>query len=78
MDNGGHVQVRKEALRLIKDTELAENLKQGEYFVWTVYFDDGTSKRIKVKSDEFDPYSYYAKKNQVVVNVEYDWTTHND
>jgi hypothetical protein len=75
LDNGGHVQVRKEALKLIK-SEVDESLKDNEYFVWTVYFDDGTSKRIKVKSDEFDPYAYYARKNQVVVNVDYDWTIH--
>ena len=75
LDNGGHVQVRKEALKLIK-SEIDESLKDNEYFVWTVYFDDGTSKRIKVKSDEFDPYAYYARKNQVVVNVDYDWSIH--
>jgi hypothetical protein len=75
LDNGGHVQVRKEALRLIT-SEIDESLKDNEYFVWTVYFDNGTSKRIKVKSDEFDPYAYYARKNQVVVNVDYDWSIH--
>ena len=73
LDNGSHVQVRKEALRLVR-SELAESLKRGEYYVWTVYFDDGSQKRIKVTSDEFDPYEYYAKKNQVVVNVDYDWS----
>jgi len=73
LDNGSHVQVRKEALRLIKN-ELDESLRPGEYYVWTVYFDDGSHKRIKVNSDEFDPYAYYAKKNQVVVNVDYDWS----
>ena len=76
LDNGSHIQVRKEALRLIKDEELAESLKKGEYFIWTVYFDDGTSKRIKVTSDEFDPYEYYANQNKVVVNVDYDWSIH--
>lgn len=73
LDNGSHVQVRKEALRLVQ-SELAESLKPGEYYIWTVYFDDGSQKRIKVNSDEFDPYAYYAKKNQVVVNVDYDWS----
>jgi hypothetical protein len=73
LDNGSHVQVRKEALRLVQG-ELAESLKRGEYYIWTVYFDDGSQKRIKVTSDEFDPYEYYAKKNQVVVNVDYDWS----
>jgi len=73
LDNGGHIQVRKEMLRLIKD-EVNESLRPGEYYVWTVYFDDGTSKRIKVTSDEFDPYAYYAKQNKVVVNVDYDWS----
>ena len=50
-----------------------ESLKQGEYYVWTVYFDDGTKKRIKVTSDEFDPYEYYAKQKKNVVNVDYNW-----
>jgi Zn ribbon nucleic-acid-binding protein len=60
------------ALRLVK-SEMTESLKKGEYYVWTVYFDDGTSKRIKVPSDEFDPYEYYKKQNKVVVNVDYNW-----
>ena len=53
--------------------DINESLKRGEYFIWTVYFDDGTKKRIKVSSDEFDPVEYYAKKNMVVVNVDYNW-----
>ena len=60
------------ALRLVK-SEMNEGLKKGEYYVWTVYFDDGSSKRIKVPSDEFDPYEYYKKQNKVVVNVDYNW-----
>jgi hypothetical protein len=50
-----------------------ESLKKGEYYVWTVYFDDGSNKRIKVTSDEFDPYEYYAKQKKNVVNVDYNW-----
>jgi len=50
-----------------------ESLKKGEYYVWTVYFDDGSSKRIKVTSDEFDPYEYYAKQKKNVINVDYNW-----
>jgi len=50
-----------------------ESLKKGEYFIWTVYFDDGSSKRIKVTSDEFDPYEYYAKQKKNVINVDYNW-----
>jgi len=53
-----------------------EDLKQGEFYVWTVYFDDGSSKRIKVTSDEFDPYEYYAKEKKNVVNVDYNWNKH--
>lgn len=66
----------QELLKQMNADNINESLKQGEYYVWTVYFDDGSQKRIKVKSDEFDPYEYYAKKNQVVVNVDYDWSIH--
>jgi hypothetical protein len=57
--------------------EGGNDLKPGEYYIWTVYFDDGSNKRIKVKDPKFDPVKYYANKNQVVVDVEYSWETHN-
>lgn len=73
LDDGGQANnLPGTALRLVK-SEMTESLKKGEYYVWTVYFDDGTSKRIKVPSDEFDPYEYYKKQNKVVVNVDYSW-----
>jgi hypothetical protein len=55
-----------------------DELEQGQYYIWTVYFDDGNNKRVKVTSDKFDAKAYYSKKNKVVVNVDYDWTIHND
>jgi hypothetical protein len=64
----------QELLSQMAPANVNESLKPGEYYIWTVYFDDGSQKRIKVNSDEFDPYAYYAKKNQVVVNVDYDWS----
>ena len=63
----------QELLSQMNESNINESLKRGEYYVWTVYFDDGTSKRIKVPSDEFDPYEYYKKQNKVVVNVDYSW-----
>jgi hypothetical protein len=65
------------------DAMLAEaiekgTLQPGQYYIWTVYFDDGSKQRIKVTKDNFDPKAYYAKKNKVVINVDYDWTAHND
>lgn len=52
-------------------------LKPGQYYIWTVYFDDGTNTKIKVTKDNFDPKAYYAKKNKVVINVDYNWEPHN-
>ena len=62
---------------LAEAIEKNSELQPGQYYIWTVYFDDGSSKRIKVTKDTFDPKAYYAKKNQVVVNVDYDWAVHN-
>ena len=67
--------------QLRKDHSLSEadeksELQPGEYFIWTVYFDDGSQKRIKVTSENFDPKAYYAKQNKVVVNVDYNWEAH--
>jgi hypothetical protein len=44
-----------------------------QYYVWRIYFDDGSNKLIKVTSKDFDPEAYYAKQNKVVVNVDYNW-----
>ena len=62
---------------LAETIEKGGDLQPGQYYIWTVYFDDGSKKRIKVTKDNFDPKAYYAKKNQVVINTDYDWTVHN-
>jgi len=54
-----------------------DRLHPGEYYLWRVYFDDGSNKLIKVKRNDFDPAAYYAKKNKVVINVDYNWEPHN-
>jgi hypothetical protein len=64
--------------RHFAEDEGESELKAGQYYVWTVYFDDGTSKRIKVTKDTFDPKTYYAKQNKVVINVDYSWEPHDE
>ena len=65
------------ALRIIKN-KVDESLQPGEYYVWTVYFDNGGKQNIKVTADNFDPTAYYANQNKVVVNVDYNWEKHNE
>jgi hypothetical protein len=43
-----------------------------------VYFKDGTKKRIRVTSDEFDVADYYTKRGQAVDHVDYDFQLHSD
>jgi hypothetical protein len=61
---------------LTEKSEAEAELQPGQYYVWTVHFDDGTESRVKVTSDQFDPKAYYAKKNKVVIKTDYDWTIH--
>jgi hypothetical protein len=56
-----------------KDQELGPN----QYYLWRIYFDDGSNKLIKVTQADFDPKTYYAKKNKVVINVDYNWNVKN-
>ena len=53
------------------------DLKPGQYFVWRVYFDDGTKTRMKITDPKFDVNKYYADKNISVINVDYNWKPHN-
>jgi hypothetical protein len=55
----------------------SKELKPGQYYLWQVNFDDGGSSRIKIKDEKFDVKAYYAKKNKVVVNIDYNWEPHN-
>jgi hypothetical protein len=57
---------------------MAESAKPGEYYIHTVYFKDGTKKRIRVTSDEFDVADYYNKRGQAVDRVDYDFQLHSD
>lgn len=56
--------------------EARDELKPGQYYVWTAKFDDGTSSRVKVTTDDFNAKDFYAKKGKNVINVDYDWTIH--
>ena len=60
------------------DQGVAEGSKPGEYYVHTVYFKDGTKKRIRVTSDEVDVADYYTKRGQAVDRVDYDFQLHSD
>jgi hypothetical protein len=62
----------------VKKKGVAEGSKPGEYYIHTVYFKDGTKKRIRVTSDEFDVADYYTKRGQAVDRVDYDFQLHSD
>lgn len=48
-----------------------ESLRDGEYYTWTVHFDDGTSQKINVRSDEADVVGHFAKKGKKVEKIDY-------
>lgn len=56
-----------------KKYNVAESLRDGEHHTWTVHFDDGTSGKINVQSDETTTdqiKTHYAKKGKTVVKVD--------
>ena len=71
-------QAWKDAAKTAKKEDVAEGLKSGEYHIHTVYFKDGTKKRVRVTSDEFDVADYYTKRGQAVDRVDYDFQIHSD
>jgi len=62
----------------LQEQGVAEGSKPGEYYIHTVYFKDGTKKRIRVTSDEVDVADYYNKRGQAVDRVDYDVQLHSD
>ena len=61
-----------------QDVPVQESLRPGEYHIHTVYFKDGTKKRLRVTSDEFDVVGYYRQRGQAVDRVDYDYQIHSN
>ena len=79
--SGALVQCRKKGAKNWgnKSNEgIEESLRDGEYHTWTVHFDDGTTQKVNVPSDEFDIVSYFAKKGRKVTKVDYDFAVHGE
>ena len=60
----------------VNTSKMNESLRPGEYYVWPVHFDDGTTSRIRVTNDEIvasDIVKHYAKQGKTVVKVDYDF-----
>jgi hypothetical protein len=71
-------QQKIQSLKQKLSQSMMESSKPGEYYVHTVYFKDGTKKRVRVTSDEFDVTDYYNKRGQAVDRVDYDFQLHSD
>ena len=71
-------QQKIQSLKQKLSQSMTEGLKSGEYYIHTVYFKDGTKKRIRVTSDEFDVVGYYKQRGQAVDRVDYDFQIHSD
>jgi hypothetical protein len=68
----------QELLTQLREQGVSEGLTPGEYHIHTVYFKDGTKKRIRVTSDEVDVADYYTKRGKDVDHVDYDFQIHSD
>ena len=71
-------QQKIQSLKQKLSQSMSEGSKPGEYYIHTVYFKDGTKKRIRVTSDEVDVADYYTKRGQAVDRVDYDFQLHSD
>jgi hypothetical protein len=71
-------QQKIQSLKQKLSQSMSESLKPGEYHIHTVYFKDGTKKRIRVTGDEFDVVGYYKQRGQAVDRVDYDYQIHSD
>jgi len=63
----------------VPNESVKESLRPGEYHVWTVHFNDSTTGKIRVPSDEYDDdliKAHYAKKGKTVVKIDHDWAVH--
>lgn len=52
---------------------LEESLQQGEYYIWTVHFADGSSQKVKITSDELTQADLEKHFGKPVKNIDYNW-----
>jgi len=63
----------------IEYPDVNESIQGNDYHLWTVHFEDGTSKKVKVKSDEVsnsDLQNHF--KDKKIVKVDRDYSVHTD
>jgi hypothetical protein len=66
-------------MHTLQRNKVTESLRSGEYHVWTVHFDDGTKKQVKVTWDETtkeDLQLMFPQKK--IVKIDTDYTVHGD
>ena len=60
-------------IRQIKASNVFEGLQPGEYYVWTVHFEDGTSTPVKIKWDETSKESLEKHFGKPIVKIDHDF-----
>jgi len=63
---------------MIDLNRILESLREGEYYIWKVHFQDGTSKNVKIKWDETSKEQLETHFGKPISNIEYSWSIHND
>lgn len=63
-----HMQIRQ-----IKASNVFEGLQPGEYYIWTVHFEDGTSTPVKIKWDETSKESLEKHFSKPIIKIDHDF-----
>ncbi len=63
-------------IRNFNTRTIFEGLKQGEYYVWNVNFEDGTSKPIKIKWDEVSQQDLEKHFGKPIARIDHDFSVH--
>lgn len=58
--------------------KIIESLREGEYYIWKLNFQDGTSKNVRIKWDETSKEQLESHFKKPIADIEYSWGVHSD
>lgn len=65
-------------IRQFSTQNIFESLRTGEYYIWTVHYDDGTSQKFKIRNAETGTESLQRRAKKPIVSIDHSFDIHSD
>jgi hypothetical protein len=65
-------------IRQFSTQNMFESLRTGEYYIWTVHYEDGTSQKFKIRNAETGTESLQRRAKKPIAKIDHSFNIHSD